>query len=155
MTISGQILVEDTEYTWTSPTLADLEEFEAQVGYITDVQVVNSVKGRAYLAYLCLREKQPELTLGVVRGWRGGVWGGLWEMIKQAIPLFGEEREAAKQRDEVLPPAAAPDGAIQAVSPGAEKAQSPLAAQASSGIASSLPSSGSPDGSRPEPGESA
>lgn len=145
MLSEGIIEINGKSYTWTSPTLADLDGFETAIGPIVDVDKVNSVRGRAYLAHLCLRERQPELTLGVVRGWHGGVWGDLWRMIKQAVPLFGEDRDAAKREDENRPPADAPDGAVEPVSPGAQTA---------SATATSRPSSDSPDGHLPAPDES-
>lgn len=88
MPSTGAITIAGKTYAWTSPRLADLEEFEATIGPITDVEKVNSIKGRCYLAHLCLREKHPDLLPGVIRTWDNAVWGNLWEMITQAIPMF-------------------------------------------------------------------
>jgi hypothetical protein len=138
-------MIEGKEYTWTSPTLIDLMEFEAQVGPIMDQVVVNSVRGRAYLAFLCLREKHPEMTLREINALDVVAWMAIWQMIRQAIPLWGSEEGAE------VPPAKLPGPAGQPASgEGAEEENLP-----DSSTSSPSPSSSSPAGSPAAPEESA
>ena len=88
MAVTGTINIGGNELTWTSPTLGALEEFEAQVGLITDMRIVNSVKGRVFLAHLCLKEKQPDITPGVIGCWPAQDWNAVWDMILEAVPIF-------------------------------------------------------------------
>ena len=98
MAATGTIEIDGKKYAWTSPTLADLEEFENQVGPIVDMKAVNSIRGRAYLAFLCLREKQPNITLGVIRSWPAEVYNEVWPAIVKAIPLWIVGSPDAKPR---------------------------------------------------------
>lgn len=123
---SGTIVIQGTEYTWTSPKLSDLMEFEAQVGPLIDLTIVNSVRGRAYLAFLCLREKH-NLPLREIQAWPAAAFNDLWPMIVAAIPFWEAPR----------PPAPA-EG---------DEEQSPQGSSTSS----SSTSSGSPAGHPPAP----
>jgi hypothetical protein len=110
---TGTITIAGKSYTWASPRLADLEEFEAAVGPITDVRAVNSVKGRCYLAHLCLRANHPDLVPGVIRTWHSDCWQDLWEMICSCIPMF-------RPGSPPVPPAAigqGEDGGEESVAP--------------------------------------
>ena len=130
MAATGTITIDGEEYTWTSPTLGGLMEFEQTTKLLlSDPDTTNSLRGRAYLAALCLREKQPKITPGVILGWPVSVYPELWTMIVEAIPIF--TTSPGRTRPPVIPPAEAGD----------EKDSTPT----------SEPSSGSPDGSPAEP----
>ena len=88
-------------------------EFEAQVGPIVDPKIVNSAKGRVYLAHLCLRERQPDLTPGVIGKWGAEAWPQLWEMILEAIPIF----DVGGSRPPAGPPAEAGAASMSSTSP--------------------------------------
>ena len=88
MAATGTVVIDGKEFTWSSPTFGALVEFEQQVGSLIDVGIVNSAKGRRYLAYLCLHEKQPDLTLGMIDAWPADAFVEVWEMIMEAVPIF-------------------------------------------------------------------
>ena len=114
MPSTGTIDIGGKPYTWTSPTLEDLEEFEREVGSLNDLDIINSVRARIYLAHLCLREQHPEMTLeGVGRQMRADDYERLWPMIKQAIPLWEDRRPPAR--------APAPDGGADPDAPNASR----------------------------------
>jgi len=105
---SGTITIDGEKYTWTSPRLLALEQFESSVGPISDSKVINSVKGRIHLASLCFREKHPNLTPGVIGTWPGSAYAELWEVISAAIPLWEGSRrppqsDSEKKGDEAEP----------------------------------------------------
>jgi len=91
MLSSGTVEIDGKTYVWTSPTLADLEHFEAMVGPITDPVIVNSVKGRVWLAWLCLRKKYPDLTPKLISDWPAAAYLDLWPLVKAAIPFWEVE----------------------------------------------------------------
>ena len=88
MPSTGIITIDGKTYTWTSPTLADLEHFEAMVGPITDLAIVNSVKGRVWLTWLCLRQRHPDLTPKIIGEWPASAYLDLWPAVKAAIPFW-------------------------------------------------------------------
>jgi len=133
MAATGKATILGQGYTWTSPRLKDIEQFEAEVGPITDLAIVNSVRGRVQLIHLCLREKHPELTIGVIGSWPVAAYSEMFALITQAIPLW----EGAR------PPAPAPRDR------GGEGRSGPSVQD------STPPSSESPDGTRNGPGHSA
>ncbi|HUU55304.1 MAG TPA: hypothetical protein VMY87_10345 [Armatimonadota bacterium] len=85
---SGSITLGGVERPWSSPTIGDLEEFEREVGSLMDVALINSSKGRSYLAWLCLRTADPQITLETVRAIPAVDYLLLWPMIEQGIPLW-------------------------------------------------------------------
>jgi hypothetical protein len=87
---SGTIELGGKQYTWSSPLISDLEEFEVFCGPLLG-DAVNSVKGRAFLAWICLRRQNPELTLKQVRELAAEDYLKLWPMVKSAIPLWADE----------------------------------------------------------------
>jgi hypothetical protein len=95
---SGTIPIQGTKYTWTSPSLLDLMEFEAQVGPLTDLTIVNSVRGRCYLAFLCLREKHQK-PLSEIHAWPAEAFNELWPMIVAAVPFWEAPRPPAPKRE--------------------------------------------------------
>jgi len=101
MASTGAITIGGQEYTWTSPTIADLMQFEATTKLLlVDPETTNSVRGRAYLAELCLRPAHPNITAGEILKWPAECYPELWDMIVQAIPIFtaspGRSRPPAK-----------------------------------------------------------
>ncbi len=106
MPSTGTIEVDGHTYTWLSPTLGDLERFEATIGPISDSAAINSVKGRIWLCWACLRESQPDLTLKQIGEWPADAWNAIWATIQQAIPLWGPasgEDEKKKEKTSASP----------------------------------------------------
>ncbi|MBE9566078.1 MAG: hypothetical protein IMF16_04950 [Proteobacteria bacterium] len=108
MPATGTVVIGGKELTWRSPLFGALVEFEAQVGPLIDVDIVNSVKGRRYMAYLCLREDNPDLTLDMIDAWPADAFVEVWEMIMRAIPIFirtgaRQDRPGAKRPPEEGP----------------------------------------------------
>jgi len=141
MAATGTIPIDDNKLTWTSPELGSLEQFETEVGPLTDMRIVNSVTGRIHLAHLCLCEKQPYITPETVRRWRAEHWDALWAMILEAVPIF--QVTGGRRVPPAPPPAdqvgdAHPDSA----GPGSSTPTSPTAPEDS-------------DGGRPKPDASA
>jgi hypothetical protein len=85
----GAIVLGGKQYTWSSPRIRDLEEFESIVGPILNVENINSMRGRAYLTLLCLRQHHPDLSLGTIEDLDAGDASRFWGMISQAIPFWG------------------------------------------------------------------
>ena len=86
---TGTITLNGQEYTWSSPRLKYLVEVEQFIGPITALATVNSVRGRAYLAYACLRENHPDLTPNTILDWPASAFSEIWPMIAAAIPIYG------------------------------------------------------------------
>ncbi len=87
---TGTVTIDGTEYTWMSPTLADLEHFEATVGpLIGSRAVVDTIKGRIALISLVLVKHHPDLLPGVVRTWGVDALVAGWDAVLTAIPLWG------------------------------------------------------------------
>jgi len=107
MPSTGTIEIDGKTYTWTSPTFADLEHFESMVGKISDADVLNSVKGRVWLAWLCLKRNHPDLTPKLIGDWSAVHWLDLWTMITDALPLWGgakaDETKAAASSERSTP----------------------------------------------------
>lgn len=111
MAATGSIEIEGKSYTWTSPRLRDLMQFEGIHGSISDPAVVNSVKGRCGLMEICLREKHPEITLGLISDWPADAWNTIWDVIRQALPLWAGSPPAAGSPEISAPPSSgSPDG---------------------------------------------
>ena len=104
MATTGTITIAGKEFSWSSPTLAALEQFEAKVGRISDPGVVNSVTGRIWLCWLCLRDHHPDLTVKSIGEFPGEAWNPIWEMIQQALPLWGNPPgEGEKEKTSTSP----------------------------------------------------
>ncbi len=107
---AGKCTLNGQEYTWESPTLADLEEFEVTIGPVTDPKVVNSIRGRYFLLSLCLRKHHPDLTPGIVRGWPNRVHVEAFEnVLVVAVPFWGLEA-ALSALHSSAPSSDSPDG---------------------------------------------
>ena len=100
---SGTIEINGKEYAWRSPRLMHLVEVENLVGPITDLKVVNSVRGRAYLAYECLRDDNPNITARIILDWPASTFSELWELIRKAVPIYGGA--GASEVGQPVPPA--------------------------------------------------
>lgn len=143
MASEGTITIGGKQYTWTSPTIADIVEFEGTTKLsLMDSATFNGARGRAYLAALCLKRHHPELTPGVILGWPAERLVQLWALIAQAIPIFSSGPR---------PPAEAPATDEAAGERGEEKQEG----EATGPTSTSQPSRGSTDGSRAGPDESA
>ena len=116
---TGTATICGEDFTWTSPTLGDLDHFESTVGPVSDPTVVNSVKGRIGLAHICLKEHHPDLLPGVIRTWPAQAFREIWPMLMQAVPLWAPasppETEPAVSPDSSSSPSSdAPDGSLTA-----------------------------------------
>jgi hypothetical protein len=90
MPSTGTVEIDGKQYTWESPTLADLEHFETSVGpLIGDKSVVDTIKGRVALVSLILRKHHPELLPGIVRGWSVETLLQAWPAVLEALPFWG------------------------------------------------------------------
>ena len=93
MAASGTITIGGKQYTWESITVDELEHFEATIGPVTDPAVLNSIKARKYLAYLCLKKHHPDITVGIIGTWDNDDFTVVWGMVLKAVPflrhLFG------------------------------------------------------------------
>ena len=87
---TGTITLDGVKRPWASPIIADIEEFEVTCGPLTDLDLVNSVRGRVYLAWLCLRAADPKVKIEDVKTLPTDDYLLLWPMITQAIPLWKE-----------------------------------------------------------------
>jgi hypothetical protein len=135
---TGTTTINGQEYTWRSPKLKHLAEVEHLVGPITALATVNSVRGRAYLAYACLRDDHPNIMPGIILDWPATAFEELWAMIVKAIPIYGGG--GTESAGPSLPPV---------------PAESAEASPPTSSEASSLPSSSAPAGIPSEPESSA
>lgn len=89
MASTGTVQIDGKQYTWQSPTLADLEHFEATVGpLIGDRSVVDSIKGRVALVSLILIKHHPDLLPGIVRGWPVEALLQAWPAVLEAVPFW-------------------------------------------------------------------
>ena len=110
---SGTVEIDGKTYTWESPTILQLATFEGTIGPISDLKVVNSVQGRAYLASLALQKHHPDLLPSVIMSWPVSVLPELWPLIQKAFPLWGmpdEDKPAASPEISSPPAPSASDG---------------------------------------------
>jgi hypothetical protein len=141
---TGTFVIDGKTLTWESPRLLDIEQFEAVVGPIVDLRVVNSVKGRIHLARICFHKHHPDLTAGVIGSWPASAFARLWdEVIEPAIPLW--ERPQLPPELKKLAAAAGKESDETSDQGGPE----------ASPETSASPSSSSPDGSPSGPAASA
>jgi len=141
---TGTFAIDGKTLTWESPRLLDIERFEATVGPIVDLKVVNSAKGRVHLALACFKTHHPDLTAGVIGSWPASAFARLWdEVIELAIPLW----ESPKSPPELKRLAAAAGQESDETSEQDGPEVSPET--------SASPSSSSPDGNPNEPAASA
>jgi len=110
MAATGNVVIDGKEYAWRSPLFGALVEFEAQIGPLIDAGITNSAKGRRYLAYLCLREDNPNLTLDMIDAWPADAFVALWEMVMEAVPIFTRTGARQGRSGANRPPAEGPDG---------------------------------------------
>ncbi|OGO10477.1 MAG: hypothetical protein A2Z66_12865 [Chloroflexi bacterium RBG_13_66_10] len=140
---TGTFTIDGRTLTWESPQLRDIEHFEAVVGPIVDLRVVNSAKGRVHLALACFKKHHPDLTAGVIGSWPASAFARLWdEVIEAAIPLW--ERPKVPPALKKLAAAAGQESDETSEQGGPE----------ASSETSASPSSSSPDGSPNEPAAS-
>ncbi len=107
MAATGTIPIGGKEYTWTSPTFAELEHIEANVGPLN--AIVNTVQGRIHLLVACLKDGHPDITPGVLgKELRATDWDAVWDTLKTAVPLWelpkAEEDAGRKQPSESATP---------------------------------------------------
>jgi len=88
MAASGTIELGGKELRWESPTIGDLEHFEAHIGPLTDPKVINSVKGRTYLAFLCLKKAGSKISHGDLQKLPNDDFIALWNMVIEAVPFL-------------------------------------------------------------------
>jgi hypothetical protein len=84
---TAQFQIGDTTYTLTSPLVRDLEHFEAAIGPLTDR--IDTIKGRVYLLFLCLKPAHPDITPGVIGGWSWADYAKAWNAALTVFP-FGQ-----------------------------------------------------------------
>jgi len=136
---TGSFVIDGKTLTWESPRLRDIEHFEAVVGPIVDLRVVNSAKGRVHLALACFKTHHPDLTAGVVGSWPASAFARLWdEVIEPAIPLW--ERPKLPTALKKLAAAAGEESAETS------EQDSPEASPETSASPSSISPDGSPSG---------
>ena len=90
---TGTITIDGKTYTWTSPTLAAVANFEAMIGPVSDLKTVNSVRGRCYLVAMALEPNHPELTAKNIMDWPISILPELWPLIKAAYPIWNTDEE--------------------------------------------------------------
>ncbi len=97
MAASGTIEIGGVTYRWTSPTIGDIMAFEQETGMLlVDPQTCNSARGRAYLAEICLKPNHPDITAGQILKWPAEHLLPLWEMLREAIPIFTSSPERSR-----------------------------------------------------------
>ncbi|HUU54627.1 MAG TPA: hypothetical protein VMY87_06890 [Armatimonadota bacterium] len=86
--ISNTIPIDGKEYTWTSPTLEEIAQVEADLGGPLLIKA-NTIQGKIHLLTACLRENHPEVTPGLIgKAARGTDLDAVWDVIKVAVPLW-------------------------------------------------------------------
>lgn len=89
MAAEGTIDLMGRTLRWSSPRIKDLIEFENIVGPLIGGNHIDTQAGRAYAALICLREHQPEITIGQIHDLRADEAARLAPMIMEAIPFWG------------------------------------------------------------------
>ena len=108
MAATGTIELDGKELRWESPSIGDLEHFEAHIGPLTDPKIINSVKGRVELAYLALKAGGSKISMGELLKLPNEDMIPLWNMVFEAVPFLrrfftivedgGSDEESKRQR---------------------------------------------------------
>jgi len=90
---TGKVTLHGRELTWTSPSLAQIEEYERTTGLLSELHTINCVAGRVGLAAMVLKKSHPELTPAEIFGWLESeedptLWGDLLGLALDAVPLL-------------------------------------------------------------------
>ena len=91
MPSTGKVTLGGHVYTWRSPTVGDLAQFEAANPdlRIQDLSTISSTRGRVQLACICLWRDHPEMTPGAINDLPASDLDTIWDMLLEAIPLIG------------------------------------------------------------------
>ena len=90
-------LSDGQSYVFTEPTLGHLIEMEQIVGSLLDSDVLNKLPSRAYLIVTCLRERHPDITLGLINSWR---WADYARALTAALAVCPLWRSSAQPMSE-------------------------------------------------------
>ena len=91
MASTGTVTLGGKVYTWRSPTVGDLAQFEATNPdlRIQNLDTISSTRGRVQLAVICLWRDHPEMTPGAINDLPASDLDTVWDMLLEAIPLIG------------------------------------------------------------------
>jgi len=84
-----EIIIDGKTYVASCPAhISDFSLFEQEIGPIVDVDNLNSIEGRLFLMYLCLRPNHPEITPGLVNCTTPEEYAEFWPVLTQLIPFL-------------------------------------------------------------------
>jgi hypothetical protein len=122
MASTGTVTLAGKLYTWHSPTIGDLAQFEALNPdlRIQELSTISSTRGRVQLACICLQRDHPELTPGAINDLPAQELDTIWDMLLEALPLIsrwfrisrppaGEAANQAAQTQETSTSSPSPD----------------------------------------------